>query len=386
MNHLATLSYKFRCLRAAAPCRALLWGLCWGLLCIGMSTQAQTEATEAQSAQQQPADTSARPMIDLDQQALTLLSNELDTSDIRWLSAQGEKFLALWQPDRTGNPFGAVLILNGEGQSVDEPDEINAIRNNLSHYGWATLSVHLPPPKTHDIPPRPSPAPKTDKKDEAQDAADGTGTEESDTSSNQEEGSPATDTMQSNSDAAKQSTTDQSTAGQSAAMQKNQDHPEDLSKARINAAITFLNEQGQYNIVMVGHGVGAARAMRYIDATSSGKNAGTAKVKSRGKIQRLIRALVLVQARNHIPETDDQLTDYFSDPSLPILDLYFGDHFLDRIDTKARAKAARAARIENYYQIKILRPTETDEGSENRLTRRIRGFLNKHAKGVEVER
>ena len=41
-----------------------------------------------------------------------------------------------------------------------------------------------------------------------------------------------------------------------------------------------------------------------------------------------------------------------------------------------------------YLGIKqeILKPDETEYGEDNRLTRRVRGFLNKYAKGVEIVR
>ncbi len=348
MNHLATLSYTFHRSRAVKPYRLFTY--------IWMITACIMGSVPLSVAQTNDINTARQPL-DPDQQALALLSDEVDTNDIRWLQAHGEKFLALWQPDRTGNPFGAILILHGEGQSVDEPDEINAIRNNLSHFGWATLSVNLPAPKDNEVPPRPADKP----------SAQPTETPSADANTPEAGNKP----------------TEKAQATKSTAP-KPMRHPEEISEARLDAAIAFLNEQGQYNIVVVGQGVGAARAMRYIDNISDNKK--MAKVKTRGKIQRPIRAVVLLQARNRIPATNDQLTRYFNDASLPILDLHYGDHFLDRTETKARAKAARAARIENYYQIKILRPTETDEGSENRLTRRIRGFLNKHAKGVEIER
>lgn len=276
--------------------------------------------------------------------SLDLLTDEMEDQDIEWLEANGEKFLALWQPDKTGKPFGAVLILHGEGQSVDEPYEINAIRNNLSYHGWATLSINLPPVAQSTIPPRPTATPGN------------------------------------NSTKAKQPAAKMSTVPMHASSKIS---PENESDSRIASAIDFLKAQGQYNIVIVGHGLGATRTMKFIDDLSSSQNAPGM---SSGKIQRPIRAVVLVSARNQIPLSNKTLNHFFNDPNLPILDLYYGNHFLDDVETRQRAKAARAKGILHYYQLKVLRPTGANEASENRLTRRIRGFLNKHAKGVEIER
>ncbi len=286
----------------------------------------------------------AQTSINMESKSLDLLTNEMEDQDIEWLEANGEKFLALWQADKTGNPFGAVLILHGEGQSVDEPYEINAIRNNLSHHGWATLAINLPPVAHSTVPPRPTEKPDNNSPKVTQPAVK----------------TPAT-TMKSSPKI----------------------NPENESDSRITSAISFLKAQGQYNIVIVGHGLGATRTMKYIDDLTSGQNAPGM---SSGKIQRPIRAVVMVSARNQIPLSNKTLNHFFNDPNLPILDLYYGNHFLDDVETRQRTKAARAKGIVHYYQLKVLRPTDADESSENRLTRRIRGFLNKHAKGVEIER
>lgn len=351
MYHLITLSQKitFTCLLAVVA---------WSPVYAQNSNTSQasnTAQTSNTSDSTTMGDKSPRKKIDTEQQSLDLLSAEIEGEDIKWFEADGEKFLALWQADKTGNPFGAVLILHGEGQSVDEPFEINAIRNNLSLHGWATLSIHLPAVAQIKIPPR----------SEAK--------------------------MKKSEDSAKMSSTandsEMKKSAEPAAMMKkentSQTTPEDKSSSRLTAAITFLQAQGQYNIVMVGHGTGAARTMKFINDLSLENPGSTINT---GKIQRPIRAVVLVSARNQIPLMTETLDTFFNDPSLPILDIYYGEHYLDEIETRQRAKAARAKGLQNYYQMKVMRPTNTDESSENRLTRRIRGFLNKHAKGVEIER
>ncbi len=297
----------------------------------------------------------ASPLTDRQQNQLDLLSSEIEPGDIKWLQDDNGQFLTLWKADQTGNPFGALLIIHGEGQSIDDPYEISAIRNNLSHHGWATLAVHLPATEKKAIPPRPTVTPRPDKK-------------------------PA-EAPESNSDNPRE-TPNKNSSASSAPTNNNQD-PEKIVKARMDAAVTFLKEQGQYNIVVIGHGISANRAMRYIDILSGGRKLRTTRKR---KIQRPIRAVVLVAARNQTAISDKRIDDYFNDPGLPVLDITYGEHYLDKSEIRQRAKTARAAGIRDYFQIKMLRPTGVDEDYENRLTRRIRGFLNSHAKGVEIEK
>ncbi|MFL0810537.1 MAG: alpha/beta hydrolase family protein [Agarilytica sp.] len=328
-------------------------------------TKEENEAPSPVTSDEKPVATNApRPNIDTEKNSIALIADELDTSEQVWLQAPSEQFLALWQKDRTGNPFGAVLILHGEGQTVDEPDEINALRLSLVHHGWATLSINLPNTKKAKIPPRPTPTPPSTNTSEK------TGDEKEQNEKNAE--AMAEDI---------EKKIDKTSVQNS--QTNNEADPEDTSKSRLDAAIAYLNKQGQYNIVIVGHGVAATRAIKYIQSMTGRKNIGKVQV---GVIQRPIRAVIWVAARNNIPETPDHIDQFISDPELPILDIYYGEHYLDDIETKARYRSTREKGVAHYYQVKMMRPTGSDEDHENRLTRRIRGFLDRHAKGVEVGR
>lgn len=307
-------------------------------------------------------------LTDFQQKQLDLLSSEINEADIKWLTSEGKTFLSLWQPDQTGNPFGALLILHGNGQSLDDPYEISAIRNNLAQHGWATLAIHLPATAKKAIPPRPDPVmPKSTNPEGNAQMKEG-----------EEE---QAETGMESSTSKKEDTSKKAMETSSSPMEK--EDPEKIVKARMDAAVTFLKEQGQYNIVIIGHGISANRAMRYIDILSGGRKLRTQKKR---KIKRPFRAAVLVAARNQTAISTKRIDDYFNDPGLPVLDITYGEHYMDQTEIRQRAKTARAAGIRDYFQIKMLRPTGVEEDYENRLTRRIRGFLNTHAKGVEIER
>lgn len=150
---------------------------------------------------------------------------------------------------------------------------------------------------------------------------------------------------------------------------------EKLAAARIQAAAKYLDQKGQYNIVIIGSGTGANRGLEFLQEQPARPNA-TAK-ETGPQALGAFRALIIINARNI------EITRKFK---LPILDLYFNEHYLDDTEAKKRDILARKYHLPYYHQVHLLKPEVTDPGDENRLTRRIRGFLNKYAKGVEVKR
>ena len=326
------------------------------------------------------------------------MTSEFDKDSLRWIGSETEKFPALWEPDTSGNPYGAVLFVHGEGQTPDWPHTVNRLRLHLPAYGWATLSVSVPDGLQPKAPERPTPTPKPEAAESGTEGADGSADNQdpdatagpmSDDEKEQKAKEDAAATEALNSE--ESTSNGGSEANQNGDMKKQPGSelpPEVVSTKRLEAAIEFLNQQGQFNIVIVGHGLGAARSTIFISLLTKENNspmgAGNIKNGVKAAIDRPVRALILIGARNYIEETGENLTNYFTDPGLPILDIYFNDHYLDRHDHKERAIAAKRKNLDKYFQLKLLRPTTKIFEDENRLTRRIRGFLNTHAKGVEI--
>ena len=73
------------------------------------------------------------------------LVEQLDKdSQVLWLSAGEENFLALYRPTSGASEQGAILIVADDGQHPDWPGPVRYLRNSLPHHGWATLSLALP--------------------------------------------------------------------------------------------------------------------------------------------------------------------------------------------------------------------------------------------------
>lgn len=72
------------------------------------------------------------------------LAENLKTTEIIWLEAKGERFLALYQDQTNETSYGAVILLHSMGGHADWPQTISPIRNGLPEYGWSTLSIQMP--------------------------------------------------------------------------------------------------------------------------------------------------------------------------------------------------------------------------------------------------
>lgn len=263
-----------------------------------------------------------------DTQAIRLaqLQAAYPPEDLMELEANGAKFTSLWKKDQSGEALGAVLILPSDGQTANWPNTIDVIRNELPQDGWSTLSIDIE------------------------------------------------NEIASNSNATKQAA-------------DSEINP-DANTARIEAAIAFLHGQGQYNIVLAGYGHSARRILNYASRSDAPGMNRNLKSTQGTKLKRPVRALILISPLSLEGERLSSKLGKFPYKDMPILDIIFGHHYLDTFDAKARQETARASRIKHYLQIKSVEPSASAKvfGQQNRLSRRIRGFLDSHAKGVEIER
>ncbi len=287
------------------------------------------EANENDTAAAAATPAEEKQVPDTEAQRRALLTEQYPPQHIRHLDAGGDAFTALWRKDQSGDAFGAVLLVPGDGQTANWPHTIDVLRNDLPQNGWSTLAI--------DIQPLPTP--------------------------------PAS------------ALTGESSPDLNGRLAKNLEQ----NIARIQAAIRFLNEQGQFNIIVVGYGRSAYRVMEFAQDDAGAAPPSSANTQT-FKMTHPVRALILINPKHLDGSTLAYEYGDFRFKAVPVLDIIFGTHYLDHDDAKTRQQEARAARFENYVQLKLMKPTSTVFSEENRLSRRVRGFLNKYAKGVEIER
>ncbi len=244
-----------------------------------------------------------------------------------WLLDGQEKFFAVFNPDQSGKPKGGVIILHDANSHPDKPEVIRPLRHALPLQGWVTMSIQLP-------------------------------------------------YLASPSDYIKQQAT--------------------INK-RIDSAISHMRNAGFSNLVLIGHGTGTMAATSYLANQPNG----------------LIQAFVAISLGVlHEQDESNSIPNQLEKITLPILDIY-GSNDLDYVTNSAN-KRSLAARISgntatrtnqiapymrsglaksnnhklqgfiSYRQIRVEGASHDFSGSEVQLTKRISGWLERHAKGVAI--
>jgi hypothetical protein len=315
---------------------------------------------------------------------MQLLAARLNSRDSVWLEAAGEKFLTLYQPDVSGTPRGAVLLLHAEGEHPDWPATMEVLRRTLPQHGWATLAISLPspdlpqpPPRDPPPPPPPPPPPETETETEtAEQTADAEKTAPG------AEPAPAAEPPESDVlyDSTSGKLSDGSVAPEPAPPPSPAVPTETRTSARISAAMGYLQSQGQLNIALVGDGTGATRGAAVIRTI-----APTPPLRPGAKPIKAISAMVIINGRNQLPTTPADMAQTLFDTEIPTLDIYFDSDPRNISDARARRQYARQQRYAVYQQVQMPAMAATLLQEENRLSRRVRGFLQKYAQGAEMQ-
>jgi dienelactone hydrolase len=144
------------------------------------------------------------------------------------------------------------------------------------------------------------------------------------------------------------------------------------ARARINTGIKFFRDKGIFNIVLVGHSLGGAMGLNYL-------------IKEPTRDSKVI-AFVGIAMYDTVNLDKSLSTDKLMGKlNLPVLDI-FGN--LDRRivlnDAAARAQQAKNANMTHYRQIELAGADHVFTALENDLVKRIRFWLNKQARGMEI--
>lgn len=382
-----THANHFFILKRVIVCLSLAHAITLSTLCLAQDTttepQDPSNATPA-SSNNPPIMRQTLSNIQVNRQAL--LESKYPVETVKRIGSEGNTFIGLYEKDKTGNPYGAILIVHGEGQNADWPHTIGRIRQELPEHGWTSLSITLPEPAKPLVPSRPTPEPVTS---ESVTPENSTSEQEMSTDSasqepiaNNDENTKTTQEPETETETEAEAETEMAYKPQEKLEIKSAEEIEALALERLKEAISFLNSEGQFNIVVAAHGTAALRTMYYIDDAST-VSKGTKNNKP--KVQRPVRAMVFLNARNTLLGLETSLTKLLDMQDFPILDIYFDEHYLDNIEAQARKKIAKSHNMSAYFLVKLLEPTQSIFDDENRFTRRVRGFLDQHARGVEVE-
>lgn len=299
-----------------------------------------------------------------DQNHMQLLASYLPQEGLIWVEHYPEPYLAYWQEDRSGKPKGALLILHSEGASPVWQTTTRPLHESLPDYGWATFALALPDPGAKAIPARTFAVKTLPVVPNPEQAV--TESEETETQAPEKQVSEAP--------VPSPPTTNLVT------QPENQPSVDQIIESRLESALRFLHDQGQFNIVIVGSGANAIYAQKFIDKI-------TPKIENPqllGQLEKPIRALVLLNSRSVLPNSKDEFTEWFNDPKLPVLDIYFKQDPRNKQAASKRKRLAKRRGLIAYTQVALHEFSGERSWNENRLSRRIRSFIEKNASGVEV--
>ena len=332
-----------------------------------------------------------------EQQQNTLLQKWYGEQTVSLKTSAGD-FVGIWQEDTSGNPVGALLMLHDASQMPDWPAQLQPLRQYLSQHGWATLSISLPEPVPRALPPRPEPvklpAPAPAEGAEAKNP-DGTPAE----ASKQPEAKEKEPKDPAEKPADKDGQPPESKVVYNDANGKMGDGnlppaqppkpevlpappAEPLAQERISAGLALLKEKQQYNNSLLGVGLGAARAAYFL-VQHQGDPAQQAP--GGAPLTPPFQALLMINPHMNITGLADfNLTQAFSNPKLPVLDISYRDHPAAPNAASIRKSAARKNNLAAFEQHLVQEPQGSDLGEEQ-VNRIVRGFLVKYAKGKQIK-
>lgn len=307
-----------------------------------------------------------------DQNHMQVIASFLPEDGLVWVEHYPEPFLAYWQADRSSLPKGALLILHDEGETPLWQNTTRPLHETLPDYGWATFALSLPKSDTKAIPKRSFPV-------KTKPVIVGAEVEED----SSEEASAEVETQDAAIEQAAPLEPDTKDTSESLVKNVAEDKipASEIIEQRLESALRFLHDKGQYNIIVLGSGVNAITAQKFIEKI-------TPKIQNpqlQGQLEKPIRALVLVNSRNRLPTMEKEYDKWFSDKELPVLDIYFKQNARNAHDARKRKKIAKVQGVKFYQQVAINELSGERSWGENKLSRRIRSFLDKNASGVEVE-
>jgi hypothetical protein len=242
------------------------------------------------------------------------------------LTGSNQDFYGLFLGDVTGRPQGGVLILHDNQQHGHWPKIVAPLREYLPHHGWATLTIELP-----DIPARQRIA--------RQDLT---------------VPSPSSDT-------------EEASDAEEAYRKQNQQ--------RIFTAMEYLRSKGQFNLVIIGYGTGAALAIDYINQQNEG-----AKVKVRGNKGLSLITIDAMPSPHNASRMDQQLTKF----KIPFLDLIQPNKAYAVKQGETRRGIMKRNKNKRYQQV-ITSNIASYYEDNNPTNRRIRGWLKTNAAGTRIK-
>lgn len=282
-----------------------------------------------------------QPLLERSQEDAQALERQLPQQEQQTLSAGNDNFLALWKPANSSDPEGAVVIVPGAGETADWPQAIGPLRRKLPDARWHSLSLTLPDPLGDTPPPRviapvPAAAPAT--------------------TASTSQATP----IDANASVEQASARDSENADKTLSTEQEQNKV-DAQRifARIDAGITYAQQQKARTIVLLGHGSGAYWAARYLSERQP------------PQVQKLV--MVAAQSPSNF---NPGLNALAPELKLPTADFYYNDRDQARKAAEQRLQASKRLKDSGYTQVSLKALPGNAAAEQEQLFRRVRGWLS----------
>ncbi len=321
-----------------------------------------------------PSDRVNHSLSEIAQDERSLLLEEVTQPTPIRLPVKDSEVVAFWAEDLSGAPKGALLILAEPGQIPTESVIVNDLQSTLPKHGWVVLSLHLPeqskprPPKRSTAPYRASNQSPDETKTAPPEKID-------ETQVVFEETEPAII------DAAALEDSPNNEAISPTEPPKNGIEYQAFVNDAISAGLGYLNENSQFNVVLVGVGINAYTSLAFINQASTNPEPTKSIEKQNQKalIDRSFQAVVLINLQ--LPVGAQAAHELMGESPLPMLDLFIKST-KDNPSVLLRQTAAKKHGYQNYVKRGIY---STDLTTHPQSTVKIiRGFLTQHASGVTM--
>ncbi|WP_028695746.1 alpha/beta hydrolase family protein [Pseudomonas cremoricolorata] len=315
--------------------------------CLASALPLAAQAADAPAQAADPAAASAPtprpPLADRSADEALALQRRVPKEQQRSLEANGESFLALWKPANDTDPHGAVIIVPGAGENADWPIGVGPLRQKLPDAGWHSLSVTLPD-LVADMPQaRAAPAPTPAAAPAGQTA-------------------PAKDTPDdANANVAQATSPDADTAEATDAedaTEHNDQADAERIFARLQAAISYAQQQNARSVVLLGQGSGAYWAARFVSE------------KQPPEVQKLVLVAAQTPAR-----VEDGLPSLVPTLKVPTADIYYALRSADKAAAEQRLQASKRVKDSQYRQLSLIATPGDSAAQQEQLFRRVKGWL-----------
>lgn len=317
------------------------------------STDTQENTAEQNNSQASSKPTETPPYESRTMRDQTLIANALLDESI-WLNTEYGKILALHRITETKSTYGVLVLLHAAEDPQYWPPTLENLRVNLPRYGWETLALTLPRKTPPLVPALPSSSSSSlDNSSDGEEPMD----EKSEANANLEVGAAS------------------SSSSSSVARDL-------LITAHIEAALRYLGERNLYNIVILTDNSSAHLSLNILlpKIKENAKNYDTID----GPLQALI--IANLQPQENLQKAE--LESIFSVPQLPVMDIFFAPHSAHQQAVRSRHKAAAMRqKMKDYQQFNVInQPLITETDPQSFLLGRVRGFIQKKASGVELQK